>query len=100
MKCWLCGLSLLIFTSAFPQAQTCPANINFSTGDLTHWEAYTGNNRNGNGPSAIKKVYDSLSPSPGGTKGNRTILEYNLAQFAIQTITQQGRDQFGGFSTI
>lgn len=80
--------------------QTCPANINFSTGDLTHWEAYTGNNRDGNGPLAIKKIYDSLSPSPAGTEGTRTILEYNLAQFAIQILTQRGQDQFGGFTTI
>ncbi|MBS1597707.1 MAG: gliding motility-associated C-terminal domain-containing protein [Bacteroidetes bacterium] len=100
MKCWLCGFSLLMCATAFSQLQTCPANINFSTGDLTHWQAYTGNNRDGNGPNAIKKYYDSLSSSPNGTLGASVILEYNLTQFGIQIVRQQGRDPFGGFQTI
>lgn len=93
-------MGLIFFSTAFSQVQTCPANINFSSGDLTHWQAYTGNNRDGNGPTAIKKYYDSTATNPNGTIGAKIILEYNLAQFGIQVVTQQGRDLFGGFATI
>ncbi|HTQ66480.1 MAG TPA: gliding motility-associated C-terminal domain-containing protein [Puia sp.] len=101
MKCWLCGYCMLIAWPAFSQSQTCPLNINFGTGDLTHWFAYTGNNMNGNGPSAIQETYDSNSASPVGTRGARVIFEYNLPGIpGIQVITGSGVDPFGGFSTI
>ena len=101
MKCWLCGYCMLIASPAFSQSQTCPANINFGTGDLTHWFAYTGNNINGNGPSAIHMKYDSTTNSPIGTRGSRVIFEYNLPGVpGIQIITSNGVDPFGGFSTI
>jgi hypothetical protein len=82
--------------------QTCPANINFSQNNLTHWFAYTGNNRAGNGPTAIMRTYDSLNLAPNGTLGARTIYEYNLyPQVAgIQVITNNGKDLYGGFPTI
>src|SRR5579871_815534 len=92
---------LLSFTTAYTQDQACPININFSTGDLTHWFAYTGNNKTGNGPTAIKKTYDSTTSAPTGTIGVTSITEYNLPSVAgIQTITRQGTDPFGNFPTI
>lgn len=97
-------LSILFFficIRSFSQMQTCPVNINFTTGDLSHWFAYTGNNRAGNGPDAIMKKYDSGANSPTGTRGARTITEYNLSSVTgISVITSKSVDQFGGFSTI
>ncbi len=86
----------------FAQMQTCPANINFAQNSLTHWFAYTGNNRSGNGPNAIMQTYDSLTQSPNGTIGAKTVYEYNLYPLipGIQVITAKGMDQFGGFPTI
>jgi hypothetical protein len=45
---------LFLVQSAFSQSQVCPLNSNWSTGTLTHWWAYTGNNAGGNDSSAIK----------------------------------------------
>ena len=92
---------LFICLRCFPQAQTCPVNINFASGDLTHWYAYTGNNRDGNGPIAIKQVYDSNNSAPAGTRGAFAIQEYNLPSIrGIQIITSNSSDPFGGFSTV
>ena len=93
-------ISLICFRS-FSQTQTCPININFATGDLTHWYAYTGNNANGNGQSAIKKTYDSTVTAPGGTIGASIFTEYGLpSRPGIQVITIRSNDVFGGFPTI
>ncbi len=107
MKWGLFGLTMFIFSPSFSQMQACPVNINFSTGNLTHWWAYTGNNQinaqnpNGNGPLAIKQTYDSTVASPAGTIGATAIPEYNLPSVSgIHVITTTGTDLFGGFSTI
>ena len=101
MKCGLGVLLLLLSLQAFPQMQTCPVNINFASGDLTHWYAYTGNNKDGNGPGAIKQLYDSNSNAPYGTRGAITIQEYNLpAVNGMQVITESSTDLFGYFPTI
>jgi hypothetical protein len=95
--------AVCIFTTtpAFSQTQACPININFSLNTLTHWEAYTGNNKNGNGPGAIDMIYDSTKPAPSGTINVSTIYEYNLPSVAgIQIITTQGTDTYGGFAKI
>ena len=97
----VCMYGLLLCQSAIGQIQSCPVNISFSTHDLSHWLAYTGNNRNGNGPSAIKVVYDSASGIPSGTMGATSITEYNLAStLGIQVNGSQGFDPFGGFPKI
>jgi hypothetical protein len=45
--------------------------------------------------------YDSLSASPYGTRGTRTILEYNLGSVnGIQVLTSSTIDPFGGFQTV
>jgi PKD domain-containing protein/CHU domain-containing protein len=101
MRLWLGVLCTLVFSRAFSQDQSCPVNINFLQGNLTHWEAYIGNNKNGNGPGAIKTVYDSTRPAPTGTIGVNIISEYNLpAVPGIQVITSPKYDFFGGFPTI
>lgn len=101
IKFWLCSLCVLIYAPSFPQMQACPVNINFSSGTLAHWFAYTGNNKNGNGAASIKQTYDSLTLAPTGTIGATNIAEYNLPSVSgIQTITTPGTDAFGGFATI
>jgi hypothetical protein len=101
MKCRLIIFFLIICLQSFSQTQTCPVNINYSTGDLTHWFAYTGNNQGGNGPSAIKREYDSLNYAPSGTIGVKSIGEYNLSSMqGIRVITSSTNDAFGHFPTI
>ncbi|HEV2480655.1 MAG TPA: gliding motility-associated C-terminal domain-containing protein [Puia sp.] len=83
------------------QSQSCPININFSATNLTHWEAYTGNNKAGNGPGAIIVVYDSSQNAPNGTIGASALPEFDLPGVnGIQVITSQGTDPFGSFPTI
>ncbi len=101
MKCRLSAVFLIVWLGSFSQTQTCPANINFATGDLTHWYAYTGNNELGNGPSAILQRYDSNNSYPTGTIGTRSIQEYDLnSVVGIRVITSSSRDPFGNFPTI
>jgi hypothetical protein len=101
MKCRLSAVFLSFSLVTFSQSQTCPANINYATGDLTHWFAYTGNNVQGNGPTAIMMTYDSTLPYPRGTIGTRSIQEYELGSvLGIKVITSSSRDPFGSFQTI
>src|SRR5258708_30627397 len=102
MKTFLpvCGLLIVSF-SGLAQSQVCPLNSNWSLGNLTHWEAYTGNNAAGNGPSAIKQWYDSSLGAPTGTIGVSTIYEYNLPSTpGIQILSASTTDVFGSFQTI
>jgi gliding motility-associated-like protein len=84
----------------FSQAQVCPANFNFGFGNLTNWGAYTGNNKNGNGSSAILKTYNTTNSLPNGTFGETTIPEYNISSSGINTITSSSTDPFGFFPTV
>jgi len=98
---WLVVLATIPSLHSAAQSQSCPVNINFSTGTLTHWEAYTGNNKAGNGAGAIIIVYDSSRSAPVGTIGATTFPEYDLpAVNGIQVITGQSTDAFGNFPTI
>ncbi len=102
------GINLwLVVLATFPglpsagQSQICPVNSNFSTGTLTHWEAYTGNNKAGNGAGAIMQTYDSSQSAPSGTIGAIAFPEYDLpAVNGIRVITSQGTDPFGSFQMI
>ncbi len=96
---WLFTFGLMAI-SLFAQNEACPININFSTKDLTHWAAYTGNNANGNGPTAIMQKYDTSVAAPVGTIGNKGINEYTFSTPGIQVLTQNSTDPFGGFATI
>ena len=101
MKLAFVFFSLIISIGSFAQNQACPININFSTGNLTHWFAYTGNNKDGNGPSAILARYDSTAAAPSGTIGAVSIPEYGLPSVnGIHVITTATFDPFGGFPTI
>ena len=101
MYLWLVVLATIPALPSAEQAQSCPANSNFSEGTLLHWQAYTGNNMGGNGPGAIKVVYDSSQPAPSGTMGASAFPEYNLAGVdGIRVVTSQGVDPFGGFQMI
>jgi gliding motility-associated-like protein len=108
MKFLLLCICIFIYHTSFSQLQSCPVNINFSSGNLTHWFAYTGNNgqntgnpNGGNGPLAIKVRYDSTVAAPAGTIGAVTIPEYQLPSVnGIRVITSQSTDFYGGFSTI
>jgi gliding motility-associated-like protein len=99
-KWCLSGLCVFIFYPAFSQIQSCPANVNFSFGTLTNWNAYTGDNTAGNGPSAIKTIYDSTVAAPTGTIGAVTIPEYLLTVPGIRVETVPSTDVYGGFPTI
>ena len=101
MHLWLVVLATIPALSPAAQMQSCPVNINFSDGTLTHWKAYTGNNKEGNGAGAIAIVYDPGQSVPNGTIGVTTLPEYKLAGVSgVSVITSQGVDPFGGFQTI
>jgi len=101
MTLWLVVLATIPGLTSAAQTQSCPVNINFSNGTLIHWQAYTGNNMGGNGPDAIKVVYDSGQSAPNGTIGATSLPEYNLARVSgITVITSQSTDPFGDFQTI
>jgi gliding motility-associated-like protein len=98
---WFVVLATIPALPSAGQSQSCPINSNFSEGTLVHWEAYTGNNKEGNGSSAIKAVYDSSQSAPNGTIGAVSFPEFNLASVSgIRVVTGQGIDPFGGFQTI
>src|SRR5580698_861572 len=95
----LIGL-LFISPKIFCQAQSCPVNINFAMDNLTHWEAYTGNNQNGNNDQT-RQYYDSTKTAPTGTINVNSIAEFNFPdEIGIRVITAQGNDIFGGFQKI
>ena len=94
------SICMLYAGTAFSQAQACPANINFGFGNLTNWSAYTGNNKNGNGPSAILRTYNTTNTLPLGTFGETTIPEYQISNAGINTIASNSTDPFGLFPTI
>jgi gliding motility-associated-like protein len=101
MKYCLSIVLLLIVRLGYSQSQVCPLNIDWSTGTLTHWLAYTGNNVGGNGPGAIKQVYDSIWPVPSGTFGATEIHDYKRNDtFGIKIITSNYIDWLGGFPAI
>jgi gliding motility-associated-like protein len=98
---WLVASTTIPALSSAEQSQSCPININFAAGALTHWQAYTGNNKSGNGSGAILVTYDSSQPAPNGTIGATNLPEYDLPSVSgISVITGQAIDPFGGFQTI
>jgi gliding motility-associated-like protein len=94
MHLWLAVLATIPALHSVEQSQTCPVNIDFSNGHLVHWLAYTGNNKDGNGPDAIKEYYNP-------TSGMTSFPEYNLPSVSgIRVITYQDTDPFGNFPMI
>ena len=84
----VCIITVFIFSPTFTQIQSCPANINFSTGDLSFWSAQTGLV---NGPS-------QSYPAP--NSGVSIIPEYTIANTGIKIITASTSDLYGGFPTV
>jgi gliding motility-associated-like protein len=86
---WLiCIVGIFSYSTACCQSQTCPANINFATGDLSLWSAKTGL------LSGSSKQY----PTP--NSGVSNIPEYNISTTGIKVITSSTIDQYGRFPTI
>lgn len=75
--------------TAFSQVQSCPANINFATGDLSFWGAKTGLLNGGS------QTYPA--PNPGITN----IPEYSISTTGIKVLTASPNiDLYGGFPTV
>jgi hypothetical protein len=101
MRSCLTIMLVLVMWSGYSQSQVCPLNIDWSSGTLMHWFAYTGNNAGGNGPNAIKQEYDSILPAPGGTIGATVIPEYDAYKTTgIEVITSNYVDQLANLSAI
>lgn len=84
----LYAASVLVSFPAFTQTQSCPVNINFSTGDLSSWSAATG------------LVGNANQSYPGPNTGVSVIPEYSIGTTGIKVITSTGNDLYGGFPTI
>lgn len=80
--------TVFVAIPSFSQLQSCPANINFSAGDISAWSAQTG----------LVSGANQLYPAP--NNGVRTIPEYSISTTGIQIITTSSNDMYGGFSTI
>ena len=72
-------------------------NINFATGDLTHWSAFTGTFVN---EIRVVKIFDSLIAAPAGTIGSVSFPESNTGTPGMQVSNTNGIDTFGGFPII
>ena len=101
MKNLLPFIFLLCFTQVIGQVQTCPVNINYSDGTLTHWFAYTGLfAKNSSRVHADQITYDSSAGAPNGTIGVNSITEYSLQNKGLEVITSNSLDPFGGYETV
>lgn len=76
-----------IVLPAISQDQSCPFNINFSSGDLSAWSVSTGLVARGTQQYGVRT-------------GVSVIPEYSLSITGIQVLTTPGTDKYGGFSTI
>lgn len=83
-----CCITVLFSFQAFSQSQTCPANINFTSGDISSWSAKTG------------LVGGGATNYPAPNTGVSTIPEYTISNTGIRVITTQGSDLYGSFPTI
>jgi gliding motility-associated-like protein len=90
---------ILIITTALAQDQSCPENINFSAGSLTHWSAFIGNFTSSSGARSITS-FDTVSSSPTGTIGVTSISESGYGVAGIQISNTAQTDVFGGFQTV
>lgn len=88
MKYLFCIVAIVLAFPGFSQTQTCPANINFSSGDLSFWSATTG------------LMGGATINYPAPNTGLTTIPEYTIGNTGIQIITNSTSDPFGGFPTI
>jgi gliding motility-associated-like protein len=98
------GLSFILFlccSPVFGQLQTCPININYSNGNLTHWFGFTGVYQNKTSRQHLDIInYDSSTSFPTGTINAISIPEYGAVPSGIEVNTSNSQDPFGGFETI
>jgi len=85
---WIGFVAVFAGLPCFSQIQSCPANINFSTGDLSFWSAKTGLV---NGPS---------QPYPAPNSGVSAINEYSITATGVRVITSNSNDLYGNFPVI
>ncbi|MBX2920810.1 MAG: gliding motility-associated C-terminal domain-containing protein [Chitinophagaceae bacterium] len=88
VTCIITGLLVLSVFPGISQDQSCPFNINFSTGDITTWAAKTG------------LVGGATQQYAAPNTGVSAIPEYSISTTGIQVLTSPGTDRFGGFSTV
>lgn len=88
IKILLSCLTVFSVVPAYSQAQICPANINFSNGDLSFWAARTG------------LVNGAFLDYPAPNNGVTNISEFNISTPGIRVITSSFADLYGGFQTI
>jgi gliding motility-associated-like protein len=90
-KLRLIFLSVATALCMFPalgQDQTCPLNINFSSGDISNWSAKTG------------LVGGSVTSYPAPNAGRSSIPEYSITTTGIKVNTTGGTDKYGSFPII
>ncbi|MES1217940.1 MAG: hypothetical protein ABUT20_20710, partial [Bacteroidota bacterium] len=82
-------VTIVLFTvPARAQDQSCPTNINFSSGNISGWAAKTG------------LVNGAFQDYPAPNNGIESIREYSITTTGIQVITTSFADTYGGFGTI
>ncbi|HWR32670.1 MAG TPA: T9SS type B sorting domain-containing protein [Chitinophagaceae bacterium] len=81
-------LIICITSPVFSQIQSCPANINFSSGDLSFWSAQTG------------LVNGATQNYPAPNNGISSIPEYGISTTGVRVITSSYNDLYGGFPTV
>ena len=85
---FLCSVSLFMGLPAFSQLQSCPANFNFSSSDISFWSAKTG----------LVNGANLIYPAP--NNGVSLIPEYTITRTGIRVITSSTLDLYGGFPTV
>jgi gliding motility-associated-like protein len=101
MKNGVFFLFLLCCTQVWGQTQTCPININYSNGNLTHWFGFTGIFQNKTARQHLDILnYDSTTSMPTGTLNTIAIPEYGTIPAGIEVHTVNSIDPFGKFETI
>ena len=84
----MCTVGVFMFFAVYSQNQSCPANINFSSGDLSFWSAQTG------------LVNGASKNYPAPNNGVSVIPEYSISAQGIKVITTSTSDLYGGFPTV
>jgi gliding motility-associated-like protein len=84
----LCLAAITVAFSGFTQTQTCPTNINFGSGDLSHWSVTTG------------LMGGATQTYPAPNTGLTFVPEYSISNTGIQVITSATTDPYGFFPTV
>lgn len=82
------SVTTFLMLPARSQDQTCPANINFSSGDISSWSAKTG------------LVSGATLGYPAPNTGVTSIPEFSISTTGVKVITSSFIDPFGNFPTV